>query len=552
MSQECLRSFPADAEWGYDVIGLTYEEDLDARLAEWEHSMVDFYIEECGHCMRLAPEFDSAAEDLLGLVTLGKIDCSESKQKCRDHGVYGYPTIKMYHYGEAVATYEGPKKAGYVVRFGKRMIGPTSVQLNSLADFKNFTEDYDAGIVGFFPDGRTVMGYYLGWERSALAEWLRIAEVLRQQYRVAHTFAPDLLATQRGEEAVVLFRPQRLANIYEETAVRYPTKNYTLPKIRNFIKKNIKGLCPQLSQDNKEDLMKDDLLMVFYDVDWENKTKVTQYWRNRILKVMKIFWEKGDKLGCTIADYREFDLEMYMFHLRFKRGAPLVGIRTANKTRHTMTEKLTPEGFALENFVEEYFAKKKRASRIKLGIPVYKPKGVQEVVSKTFNEIVNDPRRDVLIQFCVPLHEECNRLEPKYRELAWKVSNDPNLLIARMDAITYKVPKLYEARSFPTIYLVPKRKKRSPKVYLGRLETRNMLEFLQNEVTRKPLIVRKKKKPKPQESNKKEVPTEGENGEPPSTVELQLKQLFRAHDNIVRQRKREEEEEKVHGKRDEL
>ena len=45
----------------------------------------------------------------------------------------------------------------------------------------------------------------------------------------------------------------------------------------------------------------------------------------------------------------------------------------------------------------------------------------QVVVGKTFNEIVNDPTKDVLIEFYAPWCGHCKSLEPIYNELGEKV-----------------------------------------------------------------------------------------------------------------------------------
>lgn len=48
----------------------------------------------------------------------------------------------------------------------------------------------------------------------------------------------------------------------------------------------------------------------------------------------------------------------------------------------------------------------------------------QVVVGKTFDEIVNDETKDVLIEFYAPWCGHCKTLEPKYNELGEAVSKN--------------------------------------------------------------------------------------------------------------------------------
>jgi thiol-disulfide isomerase/thioredoxin len=53
----------------------------------------------------------------------------------------------------------------------------------------------------------------------------------------------------------------------------------------------------------------------------------------------------------------------------------------------------------------------------------------QVVVAESFEEIVNDPEKDVLIEFYAPWCGHCKSLEPKYKELAEQVSKTTHALI---------------------------------------------------------------------------------------------------------------------------
>lgn len=69
----------------------------------------------CGHCKRLAPEYEIAATALLDSdppIPLAKVDCPANTQLCSEFGVSGYPTLKIFRDGELSGDYSGPRDAG--------------------------------------------------------------------------------------------------------------------------------------------------------------------------------------------------------------------------------------------------------------------------------------------------------------------------------------------------------------------------------------------------------------------------------------------------------
>ena len=63
-------------------------------------------------------------------------------------------------------------------------------------------------------------------------------------------------------------------------------------------------------------------------------------------------------------------------------------------------------------------------------------------MAKNFDEVVNDPERDVLIEFYAPWCGHCKSLAPKYEELAEKLKDEPGVTIAKMDATANDVPSV--------------------------------------------------------------------------------------------------------------
>lgn len=70
----------------------------------------------------------------------------------------------------------------------------------------------------------------------------------------------------------------------------------------------------------------------------------------------------------------------------------------------------------------------------------------QVVVGETFEEIVSDPEKEVLIEFYAPWCGHCKALAPKYDELGEKLKETENLVIAKIDATANDFPSVYEVR----------------------------------------------------------------------------------------------------------
>merc|ERR1711923_488122 len=111
------------------------------------------------------------------------------------------------------------------------------------------------------------------------------------------------------------------------------------------------------------------------------------------------------------------------------------------------------------------------------------PGKVKVVVAKNFDEIVNNEDKDVLIEFYAPWCGHCKSLAPKYDELAMKLKDEENIVIAKMDATANDVPAPYDVKGFPTIFFAPKGSKSSPKSYEGGREVDDFIKYLAREST---------------------------------------------------------------------
>jgi len=108
---------------------------------------------------------------------------------------------------------------------------------------------------------------------------------------------------------------------------------------------------------------------------------------------------------------------------------------------------------------------------------------VTVVVGKTFDKLVMDNSKDVLLELYAPWCGHCKQLEPTYRDLAKRFKDVKNLVIAKMDATANDSPDPYTAGGFPTIYFSPAGKKSSPISYSGDRSFKDLEKFVLDHAT---------------------------------------------------------------------
>lgn len=116
-----------------DVVVLT-EDNFEKEVGQDRGALVEFYAPWCGHCKKLAPEYEKLGESFKKAksVLIAKVDCDEHKGVCSKFGVSGYPTIQWFPKGSLEPKkYEGARTAEALVAYVNTE-GGTNVKIASV------------------------------------------------------------------------------------------------------------------------------------------------------------------------------------------------------------------------------------------------------------------------------------------------------------------------------------------------------------------------------------------------------------------------------------
>jgi len=80
---------------------------------------------------------------------------------------------------------------------------------------------------------------------------------------------------------------------------------------------------------------------------------------------------------------------------------------------------------------------------------------VTVIVGTTFDKIVKDPTKDVLVKFYAPWCGHCKKLAPVWDELGEAFKGNDNIVIAKFDATVNEADGV-EIRGYPTLKWYPK------------------------------------------------------------------------------------------------
>uniref|UniRef100_A0A3Q3FQF1 Protein disulfide-isomerase A4 n=1 Tax=Labrus bergylta TaxID=56723 RepID=A0A3Q3FQF1_9LABR len=420
------------------------KDNFDDTVNNADIILVEFYAPWCGHCKRLAPEYEKAAKELSQRsppIPLAKVDATVENEIASRFEVTGYPTLKIFRRGK-MFDYNGPREKHGIVDYMVEQSGPPSKQIQAQKQVQELIKDGDDAVI---------VGVFSGEQDAAYETYIEACNALREDFTFRHSFSSDLAKLLNASPGqVVIVHPERFRSKYEPASHTLTVKDSTsVSEVQDFFKKHVSPLVGHRKPSNDaKRYAKRPMVVVYYGVDFSfDYRKATQFWRSKVLAVAKDFPE----YTFVIADEEDYAEELKGLGLSESGEEVNVGIQGEGGKKYAME----PEEFdseVLRDFVMAF--KKGKLKPIIKSQPVPKNnKGpVKVVVGKNFDDIVMDTQKDVLIEFYAP----------------WCGHWEKNLVIAKMDSTANDVPnENYKVEGFPTIYFAPSNSKQSPVKFEG-------------------------------------------------------------------------------------
>lgn len=454
-------AFPT--EEGVLVLG---DDNFDDALAQHEFLLVEFYAPWCGHCKTLAPEYASAAATLASEpAMLAKVDATVAKDTGARFDVKGFPTLVFFKNGNKME-YNGGRTAGDIVSWVKKQSGPPAQTLVTADDVLALQESGDAVVIGYFADVAS----------DSAKAFLALAsadELLEYAITSADAIKEHL---SLSGDAIVVLKPFdnkhgdfSVGAALDSAAAAAFIADESTPLIQTFSQTAAKKIFSSAIQ--KHALFFTDPKADHHAPLIEKFTVVATALKGSILAVNVPTSE------AKVAEYFGITAFPAFVFVDMSSGASMKKFPYSGSF---------DDADAITAHINSVLTGELKASLKSEEVTPADTAGDVKILKGTsFNDIVMNNDKDVLVEFYAPWCGHCKKLAPTWDELAAKFAAVDSVVIAKMDSTANEVDvEGLDVKGFPTLYFFPGQDKKPIKYESGR-ELEDFVEYLKEHATTK-------------------------------------------------------------------
>jgi len=438
---------------GAEVVSLTTA-TFDQHLKDNTQTLVEFFAPWCGHCKKLAPEFEKAAVSLKSNgIVLGQVDVTEEKALASKYNIKGYPTLLWFEDAKQLE-YDGSRTADGIIDWVTSMLGPAVVEMappGAPSAERPHLVLYAESLLAGFQDAAK--------ENRRKASWYFVKTA---------GAAPRVLLSHRGEDDAEL-----AGDACSDKA-----------RVTSFLQENMLPLFGPLDGDTFDTYMATGKGLVWSLFPPEEGGLQALEARHRPMMAEVARQIKG-RYFVTYTDTTKFHeaIESMLGVTAF----PAIAVQktAGDKKKYVYEGEMNAQ--RISQFIADVDVGRVAPKLKSEPVPPAIPGGVLQVVGSTVQSAVFTPSKDVLLEVYAPWCGHCQKLEPEYKKLASKIEKEglgDMLTIAKMDGTANDSPvDSLDWTGFPTIFFV---KAGSPEatVYEGERTAKGLWKYIKKHATR--------------------------------------------------------------------
>ena len=190
-----------------------------------------------------------------------------------------------------------------------------------------------------------------------------------------------------------------------------------------------------------------------------------------------------EKLRFVIADEEVFRSDMAEFGFTDWGEDVAIGIYAGGPHKFRMEDEVTIE--TLREFVQGYidqslsvYIKSEPVSKSNLNSKAL----IKTLVGKNFEQVVFNPKMNVVVKLCYSQSEDCQDVQSKYESVARRYKKTKKIMFTEMDVGRNDPPLSIDITSFPTIYLSPSGNKEAVKMEQSFSTEQDLIQFIDSTV----------------------------------------------------------------------
>ncbi|KAJ5524864.1 hypothetical protein N7494_011514 [Penicillium frequentans] len=440
-----------------NVISLTTD-TFDDFVKEHELVLAEFFAPWCGHCKALAPKYEDAATELKDKnIPLVKVDCTVEEELCRTYEVDGYPTLKVFRGPESHTPYGGARQTDSIVSYMTKQSMPavSSVSEETLEEFKTL-------------DKIVIVGYVGSDDKTSNKSFTSFAEANRDNFMFAASNDAALAKAEGAKQpSIVLYKD------FDEKKDVYDGK-FDEESIMQWVKTASTPLVGELGPETYAKYMSAGIPLAYIFAETkEERDQFTEDFRPIAAK------HRGE-INIVTLDAKLFGAHTSNLNLEPEIFPAFAIQDTTKNSKYPYDQSKKIDAKEVGKFIKDVIDGKVEPSIKSEPIPETQEGPVTVVVGRSYQELVIDNDKDVLLEFYAPWCGHCKSLAPKYDELAALYADVPEfkekVVIAKIDATANDVPD--SITGFPTIKLYPAGKKDEPVEYEGSRTVEDLITFI--------------------------------------------------------------------------